>query len=101
MTEGEVALMLLASAALWVIFQSPLLRWLSVFVVFSAWGVGTVGATLFVILAIHVPAGHYGAAVMTLVFGGILSAFWFFSGLPFLINHCKELRTSCALWEKQ
>lgn len=101
MTEGEVAALILASVAIWAIFQSPFLRWLSAFLLFAAWGVGTVGATLFVILAIHLPAGHYGAAVGTLVFGGLLSFFWLAYGLPFLIGHCKELRSSLVMWEKQ
>lgn len=100
MTEGEVAALFLGSVALWGVFKSPFLRWLSAFAVFAAWGVCSVGATLFTILAIHLPAGHYGAAIGTLVFGGILSVFWFACGLPFLIDHCKELRASLSLWEK-
>jgi hypothetical protein len=101
MTEGEAASFAISCVALWVIIHSPILRWASVFAVCAAWGLGTVGATLFVIFVIHVPAEQYVGAIGTLVFGGFVSAFWFAYGLPFMIEHCLTIRESLKLWDKR
>ena len=60
---------------IWVVARSPLLQWILKITLLVAWGLLTVGATLFVIFAIHLPKSNYGAALAALFVGGFISIF--------------------------
>jgi hypothetical protein len=83
----------------WIASHSPLFRWVVKMFILTLWGLMTVGATLFVIVAIYIPNGSYGAAAAALLVGGFISVFWATLGLPELLKEAKNARRHFILWE--
>lgn len=70
------------AVVIWLMSHSPILRWLIKVAALSGWGLFAVGGVLFVILKIHLPQGHYGIALATLLVGAFMNVPWFIVGLP-------------------
>ena len=70
--------------AIWLSTISPIFAWLLKVALLVGWGAVTFGATAFVVFAIDLPRGEYGAALGAVVVGSILYLPWFFFGLPSL-----------------
>jgi len=83
---------------IWCLTRSPLLRWLSAMVALLLWGLITVGATLFVIIAFHIPEKRYGMALAALLAGGFVSYFWFAFGMPILLRLFRAPRSELKPW---
>ena len=81
------------------LMRSSVFYWVIKIVVLLLWGLATVGATIFVVVAIHIPKEHYLAAVLTLVFGGFISLFWVFFGLPALVRSFRPDRSGRRPWQ--
>ncbi|MFO0253393.1 MAG: hypothetical protein ACK52V_04685 [Betaproteobacteria bacterium] len=54
----------------------PVLEYVVKFLFLAAWGAMTPGAVLYVIVAIHLPAGNVGKAVFAAIVGGAVSIPW-------------------------
>lgn len=99
MNEWDALWLVTIAAFVWILSRSPIVQWVTVLSLLLGWGGLTVGATLFIIFAIHLPKENYGAAVATLLAGGFLSLWFFAYGLPCLIDHVRRFKESVALWD--
>lgn len=93
-----VAIGLLALFA-WLLLRSPLLAWMTKLFLLLLWGVGTIGATLFVIFGIYLPKGQYLAAVAAFFAAGLINLFWILIGIPELLKMFRTARGGLNLWE--
>ncbi len=89
----------LLALSVWLLLRSPLLAWVSKFLLLLAWGAGTVGATLFVIFAIYLPKGQYFAAVAAFLAAGFINLFWVLLGVPEIFKMVRATRSGLKLWE--
>lgn len=69
---------------IWALIASPKFARLVKILVLIAWGLGTVGLVFGVTLFIHIPAGHYGRAILTLAVGSVIIYPWWKIGYPLL-----------------
>jgi hypothetical protein len=83
----------------WLAAKSPIIGWVLKVTALCLWGLGTVGVTLLVIIAIYLPREQYGAAIFVLILGGFISLFWFVFGVPALLQSIKDFRQSLKIWE--
>lgn len=81
---GAAALIILA------VTKNRILSWLAQICLLIAWGVFTAGLVLFMALAVHIPAGNYGAALLTLLAGSAIYLPWVFFGLPVLVKKLRK-----------
>jgi hypothetical protein len=90
----------LLALAIYLLSNSPLLRWLVKVIGLAFWGVFTIGSVLFVIFNMYLPQGRYGFALLALIFGSVMYLPWFIFGLPELKKCFVEKRANkFALWE--
>ncbi len=70
--------------------KSALCCWLLRIFLLAAWGVGTIGMVLFVAIFIHWEKQNYGAAIATVLIGGVLYIPWLFLGFPRLVSELRK-----------
>lgn len=93
-----VATIAVGCLVLWVVSKSPFTAALLSVLALAAWGLASVGAVLFVVLAIYLPAGALGAAIATVLVGAFLYVPWFIWGLPALLKQGKVLSKPPRFW---
>lgn len=83
----------------WAIFRSPLLAWITKLTLLIVWGLGTVGATLFVIFVIYLPKEQYLAALATLLVSSIINFFWLIAGVPEIRKTIQSAKGGLPIWK--
>lgn len=89
----------LFALVMWILVKSPLISALVELALLILWGLGTLGAVLFVAIGIHVPKGHYVAAVVTILVGAAIYVPFFLFGLPMMKDVASKLAKSPAIWK--
>jgi len=97
--SNPIVLIGLWAAFFWVLFKSPFLAWIAKLALLILWGLGTVGATLFVIFAIYFPKEQYLAAFAALLAGSIVNFFWFVAGVPEIKKTIQSAKRGIPLWK--
>lgn len=64
-----------AAAIIWLIVEFYWPRFFAAVILIAAWGFSTLGVSLYLI-GMHLQNGDYGAALATLVIGGLMTAGW-------------------------
>jgi hypothetical protein len=96
--SNPLVLIALWALFIWLLFRSPFLAWLAKMALLVGWGLMTVGATLFVMVAIYFPRGEYVAAVFALLAGSAVSFFWFVAGLPEIAKSIRAAKNGIPWW---
>ena len=82
----------------WLLYRSPLLAWTTLVLLLIAWGFGSVGATLYVILGIYLPDGDYLSAALALLAGTTIIVPWAFIGFPKIVRMNRTGTTGLKAW---
>ncbi len=97
--SNPIVLIGLWAVFFWALFMSPLLAWITKLTLLILWGLGTVGATLFVIFAIYIPKEQYLAAIAAFLAGGVVNFFWFVAGIPEIKKAIRSAKGGIPLWK--
>jgi len=89
--QAVVSILVLAGAMLAAI-RIPLAAAVFKLLFLVMWGLMTFGAFLYVVFAMHLPAGHYIQAAATLLLWAAVSLPWLFIGYPQILITIKQIR---------
>lgn len=83
----------------WVIYRSPILTWVFMLLLMLWVCFFAVSAAAFVTFAVHIPKGHYGVAIVSMMLGIFLSAIPTLITWDHLKRHLSALHVSLKPWE--
>lgn len=91
--------LLLIALIFWLAKKSPLFAWTGKLLLLLLWGVGTLGAALYVLIEIYVPRRDYNGALLTALIAAIMFALWVARGTPEIRKMFQADNRRFKLWE--